>query len=80
MAKKEYPMKHLQVEADVHEAVNMMKKRYGVDKLHIAIKEFIKDLDPDLLMKAQAVVDMRLGLDDEPSDDGNTKRRNVKRK
>jgi hypothetical protein len=39
MAKKEYPMKHLQVEADVHEAVNMMKKRYGVDKLHIAIKE-----------------------------------------
>lgn len=65
MAKKERPMKHLQVTADVHEAVNMMKQRYGVDKLHTAIEEFIKDRDPDLLEKARRVVDMRLGLADE---------------
>jgi hypothetical protein len=81
-AKKDYPMKHLQVTADVHEAVNMMKRRYGAEKLHEAIRDFIEDKDPELLTQAQAIVDMRLGLDGSTPaplvSEGDKKRRNTK--
>lgn len=55
-------MKHLQVTADVHEAVNILKQRYGVTQLHQAIEEFVKEKDPDLMAQAKSIVDIRLGV------------------
>lgn len=71
-------MKHLQVTADVHEAVNMLKRRYNVDKLHLAIEEFMKEHDSDLIKQAHSVVNMRLGLEDIPNENLQPKRRNSK--
>ena len=52
----EQRMVNVQIAEDVREMLNILKKRYNVPKMSDALKEFLKEKDPELVQAGELLI------------------------
>jgi hypothetical protein len=63
----EYRMVNVQLAEDVREMLSILKRRYNVGKMSDALKEFIKEKDPELAQVGEMLIKVQQRAADDDS-------------